>query len=149
VFTPNPNQCSTGQTLNVTVTTRVSPGFAAIPAFCEGTTAPVLATTSPNGISGTWNPAQIDNKTSGSYVFTPNANECATSQTLITTVNAKVNPGFGSFSICSGSTPPALNNTSPAGINGTWLPAVVNNTTSGTYTFTPMLINVQVHKPSM
>jgi hypothetical protein len=111
VFTPNPNQCSTGQTLNVTVTTRVSPGFAAIPAFCEGTTAPVLATTSPNGISGTWNPAQIDNKTSGSYVFTPNANECATSQTLITTVNAKVNPGFGSFSICSGSTPPALNNT--------------------------------------
>jgi hypothetical protein len=75
VFTPNPNQCSTGQTLNVTVTTRVSPGFAAIPAFCEGTTAPVLATTSPNGISGTWNPAQIDNKTSGSYGFTPNANE--------------------------------------------------------------------------
>jgi hypothetical protein len=72
---------------------------------------PLLATTSPNGISGTWNPAQIDNKTSGSYVFTPNANECATSQTLITTVNAKVNPGFGSFSICSGSTPPALNNT--------------------------------------
>jgi hypothetical protein len=55
--------------LNVTVTTRVSPGFAAIPAFCEGTTAPVLATTSPNGISGTWNPAQIDNKTSGSYVL--------------------------------------------------------------------------------
>lgn len=137
VFTPNPNQCSTSQTLNVTVTTRVSPGFAAIPAFCEGTTAPVLATTSPNGISGTWNPTQIDNNTNGSYVFTPNSNECATPQTLTTTVNPKVNPGFSSFSICSGSTPPALNTTSPAGVSGSWVPPVVDNTTSGTYTFSP------------
>lgn len=137
VFTPNPNQCSTSQTLNVTVTKRVSPGFSTILAFCEGATPPVLATTSPNGITGTWNPAQIDNKTSGTYVFTPNANECATTQSLTTTVNAKKSPGFSSFSICSGSVPPTLKTTSPSGVNGSWSPAVVDNMTSGAYVFSP------------
>lgn len=118
VFTPNPNQCSTNQTLNVTVTERVSSGFNTILAFCEGTTAPFLATTSPNGITGTWNPTQIDNKTIGTYVFTPNANECATSQSFTTIINARVSTDFNSFSICSGSVPPTLNTTSPAGITG-------------------------------
>ena len=137
VFTPNPNQCSTNQTLNVTVTARVNPGFSAIPPFCEGTTAPTLATTSPNGVMGTWNPSQVDNKTSGTYVFTPNANECATTQSLTITVIAKKSPGFSSFSICSGSVPPTLNTTSPSGVNGTWNPAIVDNMTSGSYVFTP------------
>ena len=33
-------------------TTFTTPDFATIPAFCAGTTAPILATTSPNGIVG-------------------------------------------------------------------------------------------------
>jgi gliding motility-associated-like protein len=137
LFTPSPNQCSTTQTLNVTVTPRVNPEFSAIPAFCEGTTAPNLATTSPNGVMGTWNPAQIDNTVAGTYLFTPNADECATSQSLTTTVNLRTVPGFNSFSICSGTVPPTLDTTSPSGINGSWSPPVVDNMTSGSYIFTP------------
>ncbi|RTL56372.1 MAG: gliding motility-associated C-terminal domain-containing protein, partial [Sphingobacteriales bacterium] len=45
---------------------------------------------------------------------------------------------FGtSLTICSGGSVPALPTTSSNGITGTWSPSVVDNTTSGTYTFTP------------
>lgn len=137
IFTPNANQCSTNQTINVLVTNRVNPGFTDIPAFCEGTVPPALASTSPNGVSGTWTPAQIDNISSGTYIFTPIANECATTQSLTTIVNAKSVPGFSSFSICSGSVPPSLDSSSPSGITGSWAPSVIDNMASGSYTFTP------------
>jgi gliding motility-associated-like protein len=136
-FTPSAGQCSTTQILNVTITPRVVTNFATIPAFCSGSTAPILGATSPNGVSGTWSPATISNTTSGSYLFTPNATECATTQTLNVVVNPLVDPNFVDFSICSGSTPPNLDTTSPNGITGTWLPSSIDNTTSGAYVFTP------------
>jgi len=39
--------------------------------------------------------------------------------------------------ICAGDTAPVLQATSNNGVDGTWSPAVVSNTTTGTYTFTP------------
>ena len=139
VFTPTAGQCATKQTLPVTITPRTVPNFPAIASFCEGTTAPILDNNvaSPNGVSGTWAPATISNTASGSYVFTPNANQCATNQTLNVTVNPRISPGFNSFAICSGSVPPVLQTTSPNGIKGTWSPAVVNNMNTGSYIFTP------------
>jgi gliding motility-associated-like protein len=157
VFTPTAGQCATAQTLPVTITPRTVPNFPAIASFCEGTTAPVLdnSVASPNGVTGTWSPATISNTASGNYVFTPNANQCATTQTLNVTVNPRINPGFSSLSICSGSIPPPLRTTSPNGITGTWSPAVIDNMNSGSYVFTPdsnqcaspQTINVTV-KPS-
>jgi gliding motility-associated-like protein len=123
--------------LNVVVTAKTAPNFAAIPAFCTGTTAPVLSTTSPNSITGTWSPATISNTASGSYIFTPSATECATPQTLVVTVNPLIEPGFFDLAICSGSAVPILNNVSPNGITGTWMPSNIDNTTSGAYVFTP------------
>ncbi|WP_418263268.1 T9SS type B sorting domain-containing protein [Flavobacterium faecale] len=137
VFTPNPNQCSTAQTLNVTITPKSTPNFAPIAPFCAGSTAPVLNSVSPNGISGSWSPATVSNTTSGSYLFTPDPTECAFTQTLNVTVNQPINPGFSSFSICSGSVPPALASTSPNGVNGSWNPAVIDNMNTGSYVFTP------------
>jgi gliding motility-associated-like protein len=137
LFTPNANQCATTQTLNVTVTPKSTPNFAAIPAFCSGTTAPTLATTSPNGIAGTWSPTTISNIASGSYVFTPNGTECATNQTLVVTINPLIQPNFTDLAICTGGFVPAFNSTSPNGISGTWMPSIIDNTTSGTYVFTP------------
>jgi gliding motility-associated-like protein len=137
LFTPNANQCATSQTLDVTVTAKSVPNFAAIPPFCSGTTAPTLATTSPNGINGTWSPATISNTASGSYVFTPNTTECATIQTLAVTINPLIVPDFTDLSICSGRVAPILRNVSPNGISGTWSPSTINNTTSGSYVFTP------------
>jgi gliding motility-associated-like protein len=47
-------------------------------------------------------------------------------------------PNFEStISLCSGAIPPILPNVSPNGIIGTWSPALINNTISGTYTFVP------------
>ena len=137
LFTPNANQCATTQTLNVTVTAKSVPNFAAIPAFCSGTTAPTLANISPNGITGTWSPATISNTASGNYVFTPNATECATTQTLAVTVNPLIVPDFTDLSICSGGIAPILRNVSPNAISGTWSPSTINNTTAGSYVFTP------------
>jgi len=136
-FTPDPNQCANPQTLNVTVTPKTVPDFASIAPFCAGSAAPVLNMTSPNGVSGTWSPDMVDNMASGSYVFTPDANECATTQTLDVIINDPINPGFSSFLICSGSVPPSLDTTSPNGITGTWSPSVVDNMTSGSYLFAP------------
>ena len=138
VFTPNPNQCSSTQTLNVVIIPKTIPDFATISPLCSGTVAPILVTTSPNGISGTWSPSVISNTASGSYLFTPNATECATTQTLNVVVNPLITPDFDDVvTLCSGTTAPILATTSPNGITGTWLPSTIDNTTSGTYVFTP------------
>jgi gliding motility-associated-like protein len=137
LFTPNANQCATTQTLNVVVTAKSIPNFAAIPAFCTGTTVPLLSNTSPNGITGTWSPSIINNTTGGSYVFTPNPTECAITQTLTVTVNSLIQPNFSDLSICRGTTAPLLSNTSPNGITGIWTPSIINTTASAAYVFTP------------
>lgn len=139
LFTPNADQCATTKTLTVTIIPKTIPDFPIIPPFCKGSTAPLLATTSPNGITGTWSPLTIDNTTSGTfaYTFTPNATECATTQTLNVTVTEPVLPNFPDITLCTGTTPPLLTGTSPNGITGTWLPTAVDNTTSSSYVFTP------------
>ncbi len=137
-FTPSAGQCATTQTLNVTVSTQTVPNFAAIPDICAGSVAPILGTTSPNSVVGTWSPAIISNTTSGTYTFTPNAGQCATTQTLSVTVNPILVPNFAAIpTFCAGSAAPSLSTLSPNGILGTWNPALISNTTSGTYLFTP------------
>lgn len=136
-FTPNPNQCANQQALNVTITAKTVTNFAPIAPFCVGDPAPILASISPNGVSGNWFPATVSNNASGSYIFTPAANECATVQTLNVTVNQPVNPGFSDFTICSGTSAPTLDTTSPTGVTGTWNPPTVDEFNSDSYTFTP------------
>ena len=136
VFTPTA-ACNVGQTLAVTVNPVATSNFAAIPAFCVGTTAPTLATTSPNGVAGTWSPATISNTTSGSYVFTPTA-VCNIGQTLAVTVNPVATSNFAAIpALCAGTTAPTLATTAPNGVAGTWSPATISNTASGSYVFTP------------
>src|SRR5688572_5593822 len=116
------------------------PTFASIPPMCAGTTPPVLSSISTNGISGTWNPAVIDNTTSGSYTFTPAGGQCGIPITIPVTIIPRVTPTFSfgtSLNICGGGAVPTLPNNSTNGISGTWNPAVVDAQNSGTYTFTP------------
>ncbi|WPR70220.1 T9SS type B sorting domain-containing protein [Flavobacterium sp. NG2] len=125
--------------------TTVNPNFAPIPPICSGSVAPVLGPTSPNGISGTWSPAVINNTTSGSYVFTPNPVlfPCASTQTLNVTVLPVASPVFNGIpsTVCQNTAAPVLptssNNTPP--ITGTWTPSTVNTAVLGpvTYTFNP------------
>ncbi|MFD2543036.1 T9SS type B sorting domain-containing protein [Lacinutrix gracilariae] len=135
-FTPDVGECASTQTMTITVNSEVIPAFTQVPDICSGDTLAVLPTTSDNGINGTWSPA-LDNTTTTTYTFTPNAGECASTQTMTITVNPEVVPTFTQVpDICSGDTLAALPTTSNNGINGTWSP-VLDNTTTTTYTFTP------------
>jgi len=138
LFTPDAGQCATNFRLNVAITNSISPNFAQIPNICEGGNVPILATVSPNGISGTWSPAAINNMTGGRYTFTPNAGQCASTQILDVHINSRVIPGFSyGTTYCESDAVPLLATTSSNGISGTWSPAVISNTRSGRYTFTP------------
>jgi hypothetical protein len=70
----------------VEITQSVVATFAPVASFCSGTTAPTLSLMSSNTISGTWSPAVVDNTTSGTYTFTPDAGQCG----LGTTINVSV-----------------------------------------------------------
>ncbi|HLP36927.1 gliding motility-associated C-terminal domain-containing protein [Lacibacter sp.] len=137
-FTPDPGVCANPVTINVTVTPNVTPSFSFATSICEGVTAPVLPPTSNNGVNGTWSPSTVSNTASGSYTFTPTAGQCANPVTINVTVTPNVTPTFSfATNICEGATAPGLPSTSDNGVTGTWSPATVSNSTSGSYTFTP------------
>jgi gliding motility-associated-like protein len=136
-FTPTAGQCAPTTTLTITVDQKVIPAFTAVAPICTGGTLSALPLTSNNGITGTWAPV-LNNTATTTYTFTPTAGQCATTTTLTITVNQKTTPTFNTAAtICSGETAPVLPTTSSNGITGTWSPAVVSNTISGTYAFTP------------
>ena len=72
---------------------------------------------------------------------TLNGQDCSeASNCIVVTVNEIVTPDFPDIGpLCQGSTPPALSNTSPNGITGTWAPATISTASAGTtdYVFTP------------
>ena len=141
-FTPAAGECAVAASFTVTVNPNITPtfSFGASVTICQNAAAASLPATSTNGITGTWNPAVIDNQNSGTYTFTPDAGQCALVTTLSVTVNPNITPTFSfgtSLSICAGSTGPVLSTTSDNGINGTWSPSVIDNQNSGGYLFTP------------
>src|SRR5213076_1557202 len=138
VFTPAAGQCATPYTMDVVITNQVTPTFTQIGPLCQNSTAPALPTTSNNNITGTWNPAVISTTASGSYVFTPAAGQCATPYTMDVVITNQVTPTFTQIGpLCQNSTAPALPTTSNNNITGTWNPAVISTTASGSYVFTP------------
>ncbi|MBI2271818.1 MAG: PKD domain-containing protein [Bacteroidetes bacterium] len=137
-FTPAAGQCATTTTMTITITSSITPTFAAVAPICSGAALAALPTSSTNvpAITGTWSPA-INNTTTTTYTFTPAAGQCATTTTMTITVNPNITPTFTAVpAICSGGALAALPTTSNNGINGTWSPAI-NNTATTTYTFTP------------
>ncbi|CAM4020283.1 T9SS type B sorting domain-containing protein [Flavobacterium antarcticum] len=122
----------------ITVNPSVTPVFAINNNLCNGQAAPILPTTSDNGIVGTWSPTTVSNTASGTYLFTPNTSSCANTYTLNVTVGTETTvPTFNAVApICNGETSAALPATSTNGITGVWSPAL-NNTATTIYTFTP------------
>jgi len=141
-FTPTAGQCATNASFSVTVNANITPAFSfgTSLTICAGGSVPALPVNSTNGISGTWSPSTVDNLNSGTYTFTPNAGQCATTASFAVTVNPNIPPTFSfgtNSTVCAGASMPTLPTTSSNGINGTWSPAVVDNQNSGSYTFTP------------
>ncbi len=124
-------------------TSTITPDFSAVPtSYCLNEATTNLPTSSQDipAITGSWDSLAINTATAGTrnYIFTPDPVlfPCALKKTLSVTVGP-VEPNFSDFSICSGDPAPPLSNVSPNGITGTWNPSMVDNTTSGTYVFTP------------
>ncbi|MGV3697015.1 T9SS type A sorting domain-containing protein [Flavobacterium sp.] len=137
-FTPNNGQCGLTTTLTVTVNELVAPTFDPLGPICNGDTSFTLPTTSTNGFTGTWSPAENNTETT-TYTFTPNPGQCGATTTLTVAVIQLVTPTFATVApICNGETLVALPTISTNGINGTWSPAL-NNTATTTYTFTPTI----------
>jgi gliding motility-associated-like protein len=138
-FTPDQGQCATTGTLKIVVNSTIKPSFAAIGPLCQNSTAPILPSISMNGVTGIWNPALIRTSDVGTttYTFTPNQGQCAGQATLDITVTKKLVPVFATIApLCQNSTAPALPLTSTNGVTGTWNPATINTSTTGTTTFT-------------
>src|SRR5204863_142822 len=93
-FTPTACQCGAIATMDIVITNQITPSFTQIGPLCLNSSAPVLPTTSNNNITGTWNPAVISTTASGSYVFTPDANQCAGSVTMDIVVTNQITPVF-------------------------------------------------------
>jgi gliding motility-associated-like protein len=121
-------------TILLNVAPLITPTFTQLAPICFGSNPPTLPTTSNNGITGTWFPP-MSSTVGQTYFFTPTAGQCATSQSMSTTINN--NCTFGGFATalfitnCLNST---FYNTSGSGqdlINPLGLG--FNNTDLGTY----------------
>jgi gliding motility-associated-like protein len=120
--------------VTISIITQTLPAFNSQGPYCSGDPF-TLPSQSINGVFGTWSPA-INNSASTTYTFTPNSGQCASSTTLLITINPIVTPTFTQITpICSGGSI-SLPTTSLNGITGTWAPAI-NNTATTLYTFTP------------
>ena len=141
-FTPTAGQCAVASSMSITVNAPTTPAFNQIGPLCQNNTAPTLPLISTNGINGTWSPSTINTATAGTtlYTFTPTAGQCALSASMSITVDPQITASFTQIGpLCQSSNAPALPLTSINNINGTWSPATINTSATGTtlYTFTP------------
>ena len=138
-FQPNNNQCADTTSIAVTIRDWTSTSFSPIiNSMCQNSPAPVLLTTSLNGITGTWDPAVINTAIARTttYRFMPTAGQCATSASVEVTIIGRIMPTIDDIDpLCIGSTPPSLPLSSTNGITGTWNPATINTATPGTSTY--------------
>src|SRR5205814_4589985 len=126
-FTPAAGQCAAPVTMDIVITNQITPVFTQIGPFCLNSTAPSLPTTSNNNITGVWNPAVISTTTSGSYVFTPAAGQCATPYTMDVVITNQVTPTFTQIGpLRSEDRRVALQSTSKNNITGSWNHAVIS-----------------------
>ena len=82
------NGCDSVATLNLSVKEVVIPVFTQIAPVLQGSKVPALDNTSLNSITGSWSPAIIStsNSGSGTYTFTPGADQCAMVATMAISV---------------------------------------------------------------
>jgi SprB repeat len=115
------NSCVSDKIITISQPSATPPSnFATIPPFCEGEIAPILSSSSPNGIVGTWFPAVISNTTSGNYVFTPTSS-CDIGQTLSVIVKSK-SSSIKNLSDCN----PIIWNTQSIAASGTYTAMFTN-----------------------
>lgn len=141
-FTPDNGQCALPVTIEIVISNSIVPAFQAIGPLCLNEIPPALPSTSGNGISGSWNPQAISTSVTGtsSFIFTPDAGQCAATATLEIEILNQLDPLFTAIGpLCPNSSAPALPSASVNGITGTWVPAAISTASPGItdYIFTP------------
>jgi gliding motility-associated-like protein len=130
----------------ITVNPLVTPTFNTWGPFCQNDILAqvMLPNTSNNAINGIWNPGMLSTTVAGTinYVFTPDANQCASVYNMSIVVNPLIQPTFIQLGpYCQGGITGSLSPTSTnsPSISGTWNPSIINTSNIGTntYTFTP------------
>jgi len=125
IVTGGDGTCTVNDAVIITVVDPITPTFNAIPDACVGSLAPVLPTTSTNGISGTWS-GSVNTAVAGTFnfTFTPTGPTCnPTAQISVTVVpNTVVNAGSNQ-TVCEG-TPVTLS--ASGGSNYLWSNSVVD-----------------------
>jgi gliding motility-associated-like protein len=137
------NGCEDTLEIQVEVYDPVVPQFTQYQSYCQDAQIPALPTSSLNHspltsapITGSWSPA-INNQQTTTYLFTPDANQCALTTTMQITIIPNIVPQFTQLGPYCVNTPIApLPTTSLDNISGTWSPQI-NNQDTTTYTFTP------------
>ncbi len=135
-FIPNAPTCGNPVSVTIEVISNAAPVFSFETELCEASDEnfPNLPVSSDNGITGSWNPSQINSSTTV-YTFTPDNLSC--SNVLEVTINFETaeTPQFNlPDQVCQGSLI-ELPNESINGILGSWSPAY-NAQETTTYTFT-------------
>jgi len=142
-FTPTTGQNASTASMDVKINAAIYPTFPVINnPLCQNSVAPILPTTSTNGITGTWIPSSINTAISGGngFTFTPAAGQCSTIGMIDVYIAPSITPLFTVIGpLIQYSTAPALPLASTNGITGTWLPSAISTSIAGTvrYTFTP------------
>src|SRR5690606_13775636 len=104
IVTGGDGTCTVNDAIIITVVDPITPTFDAIPDVCQGATAPVLPTTSTNGIIGTWSGA-VNTATPGifNFTFTPTAPTCnPTAQLSVTVVANSIVDAGTNQTVCEG-----------------------------------------------
>jgi gliding motility-associated-like protein len=92
-FTPNPGQCASPTTMNITVNAVANPNPTPIGPFCTNSPA-VNLQSNPGGVNGTWSGPGVSGNTfnpgvaggNATLTFTPSPGQCAAPATLAVTV---------------------------------------------------------------
>lgn len=145
-FTPDPTNfpCAEIAVFNVNVNVEQEPNFSIPASYCLGENPIELPNLSDEGISGTWDPVEINTDLPGNtvYTFTPDPTfyPCSEPFELTVSILDEIEPSFSlPTSLCQFDSAPDLPETSQEGISGSWEPSVLPTDASGTFdlTFTP------------
>ena len=137
------NGCSASVTRTVTVSNPTVPSFLDLgdSAFCQGSSAPLLPTTSDNGITGSWNPATVSTTNSGNYTFTPSSGTCVSATNLPIMV-IPTNAFIANDDYFTVTYPSSNVITNTVLLDDTYNGNYLANVTSGTTSYIPMPIGV-------
>ncbi|MBW6489676.1 MAG: gliding motility-associated C-terminal domain-containing protein [Lentimicrobium sp.] len=125
-FTPDAGQCAIETAMVIEVSDEIEPTFDQIGPLCQNSTAPVLPTTSLEGITGIWTPATINTSVPGlfTFTFTPDAGQCGIETTMVVEINSEIVPTIiiaaYETTICAGTTVNFTSSITGGGANPTY-----------------------------